>query len=604
MIVYGDPGFTADVDRLAERLRARIPGLNPPLLTNGTCLARVAVLDRFRDLLVEAGQLEQAFADLPDNGAASGRAGSSRLQSIQSITEAAAEAFCTVRETGRPGATTLSRLRGLLEGLGHVQAEARVRVPEGFAFYRLYPEQYGEAALAWAAEHPSALCPRVLVVGIRSIGTTLSAVVSAALAGTGRQVRRITLRPVGPPFDRRAHVEPAIARGSTGAIVVDEGPGLSGSSMAAVASALSRAGMDAAAISFMPGHAREPGSQAGESTRAWWARTRRYVVPLENLRWFGLPFHRVLACLTGELTGCTGPVQVQDLSAGRWRDVLSDGEREGTVAWPSFERAKYRCVDGTGRKVLWKFGGFAGGAGGIEGHGGAAGDFETMVARAREGWTRAPLGCGHGFVAQPWIEGKRLRADPADNGSTRMLARYVAASRGPAMSRATVGGSRQRLGEILECNAREGVGEAAACRARSWSREVASLWVEGLLAGHDSHLAPHEWVSADGRVFKTDCVSHACGHTAPGLQPSGWDLAAAMVEWRLAPNGRADLLATAAAAGLGPVDRRLVDYCRAAYAAFRMGECRQEMAAGHAGLQRASEGYERYLAEVLEEPGR
>src|SRR3982750_4419365 len=51
----------------------------------------------------------------------------------------------------------------------------RLRPPEGFAYYALYPEMYASACLDFLREQQPA---RVGVVGIRSIGTTLSAVVA------------------------------------------------------------------------------------------------------------------------------------------------------------------------------------------------------------------------------------------------------------------------------------------------------------------------------------------------------------------------------------------------------------------------------------------
>ena len=51
-----------------------------------------------------------------------------------------------------------------------------VKRPEGYAFYALYPEAYLEAAVALAP-----LGGKVQVIGIRSIGTGLAAMVATAL---------------------------------------------------------------------------------------------------------------------------------------------------------------------------------------------------------------------------------------------------------------------------------------------------------------------------------------------------------------------------------------------------------------------------------------
>ncbi|HVL19831.1 MAG TPA: hypothetical protein VM422_02410, partial [Amaricoccus sp.] len=65
----------------------------------------------------------------------------------------------------------------------------RCRTPEGFAFYALAPQ----AVAAAAAQVPWELPP--LVIGIRSIGTALAAVVAARLG-----VEALTVRPVGHPL--------------------------------------------------------------------------------------------------------------------------------------------------------------------------------------------------------------------------------------------------------------------------------------------------------------------------------------------------------------------------------------------------------------------
>ncbi len=64
------------------------------------------------------------------------------------------------------------------------------RLPEGFAFYAVYPEQFIEAARRLELRG----APRV--IGIRSIGTTLGAVVAAALDAPPPD----TVRPFGDPF--------------------------------------------------------------------------------------------------------------------------------------------------------------------------------------------------------------------------------------------------------------------------------------------------------------------------------------------------------------------------------------------------------------------
>src|SRR4051812_47602927 len=66
------------------------------------------------------------------------------------------------------------------------ETKIELKTPEGFAFYQLYPEQYRRAAQKWLRECKSA--GPAIVIGIRSIGTTLSHVVWEELRNGGVEV--------------------------------------------------------------------------------------------------------------------------------------------------------------------------------------------------------------------------------------------------------------------------------------------------------------------------------------------------------------------------------------------------------------------------------
>src|SRR5437588_6652398 len=135
------------------------------------------------DALLRAGELECALADLnaPSSPA------SSTLR-IAGITDAAAAALLG-DGSALTGALAASQSLALPSCI-------RLKPPEGFAFYALHPRLYarliGELQLA----------PAVAVIGIRSIGATLSAVVAAAARADGYQAQRITVRPAGHPYNR------------------------------------------------------------------------------------------------------------------------------------------------------------------------------------------------------------------------------------------------------------------------------------------------------------------------------------------------------------------------------------------------------------------
>src|SRR5262249_22084377 len=107
-----------------------------------------------------------------------------------------------------------------------------ISAPEGFAYYALHPLAYAEAL-----DQLSPLPEQVVIIGISGIGRTLSAVTSAAARLRGSGVERLTVRPGGHPYDRRTIfsqrdlriIQSGIHRRAQ-FLVVDEGPGLSGSS--------------------------------------------------------------------------------------------------------------------------------------------------------------------------------------------------------------------------------------------------------------------------------------------------------------------------------------------------------------------------------------
>src|SRR5581483_261183 len=95
------------------------------------------------------------------------------------------------------------------------------------------------------------------------------------------------------------------------ALVVDEGPGISGSSMAAVAEALVRSGVHD--IAFLPGHGGDPGWAASPEIRRRWRETPRYVTPLDSLTWNGRSLKQQFVMETEKLAP-GGPFEAVDLS--------------------------------------------------------------------------------------------------------------------------------------------------------------------------------------------------------------------------------------------------------------------------------------------------
>ncbi len=598
MMVYGDPQFNERASVFVRQLKRRWDS------------APADGLEALRARLIQAGQLEQAAQDQwpaphPDE--------QRLLGDFQAVTDHAAAAFEAKWVNGGirkaealPHAQAALRALGQaadrLRALGLGDAQLTVKVPEGFEFYALYPEQYCMAAMRWASLHEQIAPRQAVVVGIRSIGTTLSAAVATTLRRAGWEVERLTVRPGGHPFARRLRFSDHALNPCACALVVDEGPGLSGSSMAAVADALVAAGVEQRRISFFPGHAGNPGAAATPEVCRWWTAVPRFVTPLSELRWNALAIEQALAVKSAELCGTDEPFgTIDNLSGGCWREVVYSDPGKWPAAVTPFERLKFRCGARTGQRVLWKFAGL----GAVLEGGRTAVERATaqLSERAKAGWVPPPLGTAHGFIAMPWIEGTPLSiADAAQPGVIQRIGQYLVRSAGPPLSEKEAATAHSRLAEMLYWNTREALGEAAAQRTRRWVKAAHGL-ANGPSYG-DGRLAPHEWVrDRAGRIFKTDSFGHDADHTLVGKQPLLWDVAGAMVEWELESSAAEALLRAVEAGGI-PMSRPALAFHCLAYCAFRLGQMAPCAGSGAVDkleqqrLRHAEERYRRRLAMV------
>jgi hypothetical protein len=406
------------------------------------------------------------------------------------------------------------------------------------------------------------------VIGIRSIGTALAAVVAAVLRSRRFDVTDTTIRPSGHPFHRQAALTDMIGEARR-ALVIDEGPGLSGSSMASVADALVERGFTREAITFFPGHSHGPGPCASHQVRGWWADTVAYVVPWERLRLAGWLASDRLAESARSLLGEDLDGPLHDLGAGRWLDAAQAADDVLSIA-PRLEQAKWLARGRTGRAVLFKFAGLAAAKG--EGSG-----LDTMAEQqhrqiadlAHAGFTIVPRTIVHGWLALPWIDGRPLRARDVDRSMLRILGTYIARAARPPLGRAASLCAVDRLRAIIVCNARALLGNwAAECAVRASDALGERISRCELASYGDGRLAPHEWLASNGTIIKLDAGGHVNDHTAVGHQAIVWDIAGAAIEWNLGRDALRVLTREAGAAMAGP--EILAYYC-SAYAALRAG---------------------------------
>ncbi len=542
MLVFGDQVRTSET-------RARLAGLSTSLA--GIAAARPGI-DRHSALasaFIDASAVAQAIADA--EFAVRGCDDRSAAQdAAMTLVMALARALGCSWDSAFRAPVTIPRieLRRLASSI--LPDALEWKVAEGFAFYAVYPEAYWRAAAA---------CEGVSrVVGIRSIGLPLAAMVAARL-GAGRP---LTVRPIGDPFRRTLSLAPAyaadLAHGGSVAIV-DEGPGLSGSSFGALAEHLGARGLPEHRVRFFPSHRGGPGPEAEPGWREAWLRSRRHVVAVDDLILQPSDPARHLASWFEDLLGkATEPLR--DLSGGAWRALHFRSPAEWPPANLHQERRKLLLRTETGDYLL-KFVGL-----GPEGMRKA----ERAKALAAAGFAPETFGYRHGFLAERWLsEAVPLRPRGFDRARLiETLGRYIAFRIGRFPAARDDGARFETLIGMARRNTSLALGAAAAERLPP--RPPAGLF--GGRIETDGRMHPWEWLALpDGRLLKADGVDHHAAHDLIGCQDPAWDVAGATIELGLTAQEQRTLLAAVAEQSGRSIDPRLVAFLTPCYLAFQLG---------------------------------
>jgi hypothetical protein len=485
--------------------------------------------DLLLDALLRSGELECALAD----------AGFEAAGTLTHITDTLARALLA-RSTPDINVAALERIVP--------PATLSISPAEGFAYYALHPLQYADLL-----ERTVAAEREVAVIGIRSIGTTLSAVVCAAANTLGRNAARITVRPGGHPFHRQL----SFAAGERQWIaerrdalfcVVDEGPGLSGSSFLAVADAFVGIGIARKQIVLLCSHEPDVASLIAQQAATRWAALRHVWV--------------------------SGPLPLpadagRDLSAGKWRELLGGDRGLWPSSWIQNERLKFLSADG---KSMLKFAGY--------------GRFGEAVLRRAEAVARGGFGpsverAEHGFHRYEFVRGERPKLT---DDFVRHLARYCAFR---AEVLGTSYANTPELNRMMRYNiATELQVELASDMQLDIARPVIA----------DGRMLPQEWLcSPDGHAWKIDSDTHGDDHFFPGPCDIAWDLAGAIVEWGL-DDGASDVLLREYERRSGDDAGRRLEPWLLAYVAFRTAYTRMAADAmrGTDEEPRLSRDYRRY----------
>jgi hypothetical protein len=543
MLVYGDRRRTATASTLSTQIEAILEAAE-----------RTAGLER-HDLLtralIEAGELAQGLADAELDAMGFDDVSPAQDAAMALAIAVARQLHASWRSGHRESAATpgqeLAAVRALRD---HAIC---LKAPEGYAFYAVYPDHY----LAAAASYPWRQPP--LVIGLRSIGTSLAAAVAAATGGVA-----ISLRPVGHPFRREVRVSAAVksrlAAHCGPFAIVDEGPGLSGSSFGAVSDLLATLGVEDSRLVFLPSHHGAPGPQASPRHRARWTQVRKLVAAFDDASaaetmqdWFGEGV-RPLSCF-------------EDLSGGAWR-AERRADRLPPVA-AGQERRKYRWRAGAERHLA-RFVGL-----------GSHGQAKLLRAETlhRAGFGPEPLGLRRGFLLERWIEGLRLEPSGSERGQfLRHLGRYLGFRARAFPASAEEGASLGELRHMAEVNAAELCGEEVSARVKAQLARLDDLQDRLAPVHVDGRLHRWEWVGlGNGDFCKADSLDHSCDHGLVGCQDIAWDIAGAAVEFRLSAHetsGLQAIVAEASGRATPPDAVRMFGVCYAAFqaAAWAMAE--------------------------------
>lgn len=465
-------------------------------------LVEAAESSRGLGRILACARLEQALSDY---WCADCDAWDSRQAALMGRTLAAAAGW--LGEGGRP--------EPALPRLPPAHVALPVSEPEGLRFYALWPAGWTQATARW---HTVVRQP-VWVLGLRTMGSVLAPMAALGLAPAPNLAHRLaTLRPRGHPSERCIRATPELQaklRGWPGQfLVVDEGPGLSGSSFGGVMRFLQGLGIAAVRITLLASWRPGADQLTCPYTRAHWAQWQVLVAD-------------ALPAPPG-----------RELSGGAWRRTFG---RWGPV-WPEHERRKILL---SGHAVVGKFAGI--------------GPYGQEVraraqALARAGWSPPVIaGLGAGWIGYAYLRAGRARPDRAWAESAGRYLAWRAANFSVGF-----GPPSSELLAMVAANLGPG---AAGCAP------------DGPVAHLDARMLPIEWISTAAGWRKLDATDHGDDPFFPGPADSAWDLAGLSVEYppTLAAAALAAYSRASGDRGRG-LAHRLV-WNRSAYLAFRMAYC-------------------------------
>jgi hypothetical protein len=387
-------------------------------------------------------------------------------------------------------------------------------VSEGFAFYGLFPETYIHSSEKFYLHNNNR---PVVIIGLRTIGTILSTIVSTVLKKRGCDVISFTLRPRGQPFDRQIKIskkleQKILLHKSDNFIITDEGPGLSGSSFGGTAALLSSLGVRDKNIIFFPSW--DPDSKVLNSPNAryHWDSHTKYCSSFES-SWIE----------SKRLQNEFNADSLVDISAGHWRKWLLKGNNEGLAIHPQHERRKYLVSKrGSTSKTPSSIIKFAG----LGRYGEYA--YKRSSLLEKSGFIPKLYSFKNGFLEYELI---------INNTNNKINKQFLAEAAGYVSYlknhfTAKVNVYKEQLLEMVHINICESIGPHYLIFLKDLYNYLDHDY-EKNICEVDGRMDFYKWVKLGDTYLKTDHTDHHNDQFFPGCQDSAWDIVGGIIEWNL-----------------------------------------------------------------------
>jgi hypothetical protein len=469
-------------------------------------------------LLIECGELETGVTD-----ALSGIVDRTceEIDLCRKLSIISGKIVCQLWETEKIEIGNIDKIEESLNKLQRSTLPALIPlcIPEGFVYYGLYPETYIQAADIFLSEiKPES----VVIVGIRTIGTQLSALVAARMEKYRCKVDSFTVRTKGHPFSRyiefsEQQKQRLSKNDSTWVIVVDEGPGLSGSTICGTLLKINECGVPRERTVVFPSWIPDGKLFISAIARSIWGDYKKYLGSFDEM-WIR----------NGRLEKQFDKRIYREISCGMWRSYLMRNEDSFPAVHPNHERRKFiLCNNEQESFSIAKFAGL--------------GRYGEIVANrgcllALTGLTPAIHKFTDGFIEMDFIEGGLVVPGEPDNKLLETVARYCTFLKVNCAAEPTT--TYSSIMEMIRVNVGEGLGSQWLGKVDILEKLYSSSIYEDRVVDIDGRMFPHKWVKTASGYVKIDHLEHHADEFFHGPQNIAWDLAGFSVEFELSQKKR------------------------------------------------------------------